>query len=127
MAKYVIDAWAWMEYLDGSELGKKASRIIEGEDVVTSPVTVTEVTSRVSRKGKDPEIAFNSIVSLSKVVQITPEFAKETGLRHSKIKKRIPNFSIGDAFVLQTAKSIGARILTGDPDFKGIKEAEMLD
>ena len=43
-----------------------------------------------------------------------------------QVKKKIPNFSLCDAFVLQTAKSNDARVLTGDPDFRGIKEALML-
>ncbi|HWP78409.1 MAG TPA: hypothetical protein VNL34_02005 [Candidatus Nitrosotenuis sp.] len=76
--------------------------------------------------GKDPSIAFDSIVSLSKVIVDDENFAKNVGLLHSSIKKRKPNFSRGDAFVLQTARSLNARVLTADPDFEGIKEADML-
>lgn len=42
------------------------------------------------------------------------------------LKKSKLNFSLGDAFVLQSAKSVHAKVLTGDLDFEGVKEAEML-
>lgn len=126
MSKQVIDSWAWMEYLDGSELGNKAKPSIEGGNALTNMVTVAEVVSKVNRMGKDPSIAFDAIISLSKIIIGDEDFAKNVGLLHSSIKKRKPNFSLGDAFVLQTARSSNARVLTGDPDFEGIKEADML-
>lgn len=36
------------------------------------------------------------------------------------------NFSLADAIVLNAARKLRARILTGDPDFKSIDEAVML-
>ena len=126
MARYVVDSWAWMEYLDGSEAGRMAKSKIEDREAFTSAITIAEVVSRVSRKGSDADMAFNSIVSLSKIVYVDEEFAKKVGLLHSSIKKRVTNFSLADAFVLQTAKNLDAKVLTGDPDFKGIKDAEML-
>ena len=63
---------------------------------------------------------------MSKIIIGSPEFAKEVGVLHAEVKKKIPNFSLGDAFVLQTAKSLNAKVLTGDPDFRSIKEALML-
>ncbi len=126
MSKYVIDAWAWMEYLDGSEAGNTAKANIEGGNSFTNIVTVAEVVSRVARREGDVDAAFNFIVSLSRIVTGDENFAKRAGLLHNQIKKSKHNFSFGDAFVLQTAKDLGAKVLTGDPDFDGIKEAEML-
>ena len=122
----MTDSWVRIEYLEGSDIGRKVKEIIENEDIFTSMVTVAEVTSKMSRMGKDVNAVFSSITSLSKIIVGGPEFAKEVGVLHSEVKKKIPNFSLGDAFVLQTAKSLDARVLTGDPDFRGIKEAVML-
>lgn len=126
MSKYVIDAWTWMEYLDGSEAGNAAKADIEGGNAFTNLVSVADVVSKVARKGGDVDAAFNFMVSLSRIITGDENFAKRAGLLHNQIKKSKPNFSFGDAFVLQTAKDLGAKVLTGDPDFKGIKEAEML-
>jgi PIN domain nuclease of toxin-antitoxin system len=124
--KYVVDSWAWIEYLDGSEIGKKVAMKLKAQEVFTNIVTIAEVISKVGRKQKDPDIAFRAMTSLSNIVAGDDEFAKRVGLLHSGVKKEVPNFSLGDAFTLYTAKSLSAKVLTGDPDFKGIKEAEML-
>lgn len=126
MSRYVIDSWAWIEYLVGSEPGRKAKDIIENEDILTSIVTVAEITSKMARAGKDVGSVFSSIASLSKIIVGNPEFAKGVGILHSQVKKKIPNFSLGDAFVLHTAKTLNAKVLTGDSDFKTIKGAVML-
>lgn len=115
-----------MEYLDGSELGSRAKPVIETGEAFTSIVSLAEVVSKVARERGESDIAFNSIVSLSKIISGDAVFAKNVGLLHADIKKTRPNFSLADAFVLQTAKSLNARVLTGDPDFKGIKEVELL-
>lgn len=126
MGRYVIDAWSWLEYLDGSEKGKAAAAKIEGGSAFTSIVTVAEVISAVARRGKNASAAYEFMASLSRVMAGNEIFAKEVGLLHSKMKQDRHNFGIADAFVLQTAKSLNAKVLTGDLDFEGLKEAEML-
>jgi predicted nucleic acid-binding protein len=37
-----------------------------------------------------------------------------------------PNFGLADSFVLQLARKVGAKVLTGDSDFKGLREAEYI-
>lgn len=124
--KYVLDSWAWIAYFDGTEPGKRVDHIILSAEAFTSAVTVAEVLSKAERQGKNTEKIFDFMVSLSKVIDVNPDIAKAVGLLHAQIKKSSPNFSLADAFTLQTAKHLGAKVLTGDPDFKGIKEAEML-
>ena len=48
----------------------------------------------------------------------------EAGLLHARVRKGSPNFSLGDAFVLQLARKPRGKVMTGDPDFRGIREAE---
>lgn len=124
--KYVIDAWAWLEYLNGSNLGLKVKELIKNGNVFTSAVTVAEVISKVERKGMDTSVAFNAITSLSKIIEIDEFFSREAGLLHADIKKSRPNFGLADSFVLQAAINLHAKVLTGDPDFKGLKITEML-
>ena len=50
MINYVIDAYAWIEYLIGSESGAKVHIILETEsrEIFTCAVTVAEVISKVA-------------------------------------------------------------------------------
>ena len=127
MSEYVVDSWAWIEYLKGSNRGLRIKEEIEKCSILlTNSISVAEVISKVKRNEMDVEIAWNAMVNLSKTVPCYEDFSKEAGLAHAEIKKKTPNFSLGDAFVLQTARKFAAKILTGDPDFAGIKEAEII-
>lgn len=127
MVSLLLDAWAWVEYLRGSEAGRRVKREIEvGSRILTNVVTVAEVISKFRREGLPVEAAWHAITSLSRTVPVKEADAREVGDIHATSKKANPNFSLADAFVLQTARKYGCRILTGDPDFKRIKEARML-
>ena len=125
MDKYVIDAFAWIEYLDGSEKGRKASETIENDanEIFTSSATVAEVVSKVIREGKEVQVALNQINNFSIVLNVTQALGVSAGQIHFDAKKKSKEFGMLDAFVAATAQSINAKILTGDKDFKHLKNA----
>ena len=126
--KFVFDTFAWIEYFNGSESGKKVSEIIESEenDIFSSIITTAEVSSILKRNEKDVELGYKTIIDLSKIYFINSELAKEAGILHAETKKKIKDFGLADTFVLLTARKLGAKIVTGDPHFKGIKEAILI-
>jgi len=123
--RYIIDSYAWIEYLEGSKLGEKIHQIISNEknEIFSINLTIAEIVSRVKRKKRDTETAYRAITANSKVAEITPKLAKQAGLFHSEIKKKIKDFGLADAIILTLAKELNAKIITGDPHFKGFKEA----
>lgn len=125
MTKFVVDAYAWIEYLDGSEKGKRFANFIENDsnESFTSSATVGEVISKILRKNNDIKIALNHINNFSLVVDVTQEISILAGQIHFEAKRKSKDFGMLDAFVAATARKIGAKILTGDNDFKGFKEA----
>ncbi len=125
MTKFVVDAYIWVEYLEGSERGIKAGEIIEDKsnELFTSSATVAEIISKFLRMDKDVNIAMDCMSSMSNVISITEEIAHLAGYIHFEAKKKSKEFGMLDAFVAATAKKIGAKILTGDKDFKHFKEA----
>jgi PIN domain nuclease of toxin-antitoxin system len=129
MVRYVLDSWAWIEHLRGSDAGAKVREAIldERNVILTSAVTVTEVISKFSREGLGTtEQVYSAMANSSRLVSLAPDDAKEAGVVHASTKKRRPNFSLGDAVVLHLARKEKARVLTGDPDFRGLDEAVML-
>lgn len=125
MTEYLIDAFAWIEYLEGSEQGEKVKQILQNHKCLTSAVTMAEVISRAKRTGKDTEIAFQAITLNSKVLQVNEEIAKKTGLIHAEKREKNKDFGLADAFILAHRKK-KQKILTGDPHFKGIEKIEFL-
>ena len=126
--KFVFDTFAWIEYFNGSESGRKVNGIIEsGEnDIFSSIITVAEVSSILKRKEKDTELGYKNMINLSRIFFLNTELAKEAGILHEDIRKKIKDFGLADAFVLLTARKLGAKIVTGDPHFKGFKEAILI-
>jgi predicted nucleic acid-binding protein len=51
--KYVIDAYAWIEYLIGSRADEKVKSVLEeeGNEIFTCAVTIAGVVSKTAREG----------------------------------------------------------------------------
>lgn len=128
MTRYVIDSYAWIEYLDGSVKGEKARGIIEGKnaEVFTSVITIAEVCAKARKMNSDPEEAFRRIVALSRVEPIDPLLAKDAGVFRQDMRKKIENFGLADAIILLTARALNAKVLSGDYHLKGFRETEFL-
>ncbi|MEK6853041.1 MAG: PIN domain-containing protein [Nanoarchaeota archaeon] len=127
MNRYVIDTYAWIEYLDGTGAGLKVRKILlEDSEVYTHLVSIAEVICRTKRSGKDVDVAYNSILRNSIIINGNEELSKEVGILHAEIKKKIKDFGLADAFVSATARKLNAKILTGDPHFKKFKEAILI-
>ena len=87
MTRFIIDAYAWIEYLEGSDKGRKVTKIIEGErnDVFTSSATLAEITSKFLRTNKDPKIALIAINNISSIM-IYPSIATDNIYIRSKLE-----------------------------------------
>ncbi len=126
--KYVVDAHAWISYLIGDKSGEFIAKIIEDtkNEIFTNIITLAKVISIIKRENKDYNESYKIILSLSKIYTGEIVFMKEVGLLHAETKREIREFGLADAFVLLTARKLNAKILTGDPHFKGFKEAILI-
>ncbi|MEE8168664.1 MAG: type II toxin-antitoxin system VapC family toxin [Candidatus Hydrothermarchaeales archaeon] len=120
----LIDSWAWIEYFRGSETGRKAGRIIEDEEeAVVSTINIAEVYRWVLRF-YDEDKAKEKVSAMKQrcfVINVTEEIA----IKSAKIKHET-KLGLGDAIILATANQGNARVLTGDPDFKGMEDVVYL-
>ena len=122
-----MDAYAWIEYLDGTVKGMKVKDILmQPNEIYTSSFTIAEVISKTKRQEKNIDIVYQALCINSKFIQITPEIAKEAGICHAEIHKKIRDFGLIDSLLLILARKLNAKILTGDKHFKGFKEAILI-
>ena len=128
MNKYIVDAWAWIEYFKGTDHGAKLNDLLEDPttDVYTCAITVAEIISKTARDGRDVEAAYDMLLSNSKIIKVDEQIAKQAGLFHSTMRQTIKDFGIADAFILAAADKLDAKIITGDPHFKGLKNTIMI-
>lgn len=120
--RYIIDTSAWIEYLSGSKGGEAVNEILkEGNEIYAISLIISEVVSKVKRKGANVDLAYDCIIKNSKIFEITPKISKKIGMLHAEARKKMPSFSLADASIVCSAEAIGARILTKDTHFKGFK------
>lgn len=119
---FIVDAYAWVEYLDGSPRGEKVRAIIEDERsrVYTCAVTIAEVVSKFIRRQKDTKVAYDAITSNSIIINIDQEISRLAGEKHAEVRKRVKDFGLADAYVLVCSNVQQATILTGDSHFTGM-------
>ena len=125
--RIVADAYAWAEYLDGTKRGESLKNLIEaGAEVYTSAVTLAEVVSKAARTERDHEKAYAVLRGNSTIVEADERLSYEAGILHAEMRRTVKDFGLSDAYVLATSRRLSARVLTGDPHFKGLKDAIML-
>ena len=127
----VVDTYAWIELLIGSQKGAKIKEILENAEKTYTPSTVLAETARkFLREGIDEKTItqwLEIITDASEVTQINSQTALEAAksqiMLTEKAKKSKQNTpSLFDAIVHATAKINQCKILTGDEHFKGLPE-----
>ncbi len=128
MSSYILDAYAWIEYLEGSIRGVKVRNVIENprNKTYTCAVTLAEVTSKFIRRNLDQKIAFDAIGSNSRIIPVEDKLSLLAGELHAQIRKSVKDFGLADAYVLACSKKYDAIIVTGDPHFRTIKDVMMV-
>ena len=128
MNKFIVDAWAWIEYFRGTAYGAKLNDILEDPttDVYTCAITIAEIISKTAREDRDIEAAYDIVVSNSQIIKLDEEISKQAGFLHYKMRQTSKDFGIADAFILAAANRFDAKIITGDPHFKGLKNTLMI-
>ena len=124
----MVDAYAWIEYLDGTARGARVRDFIEDPHNVsiTSSITLAEVVSKFARKGRDIKLALTAMEDNSTIQPADASLGRLAGEVHAEIKRKVRDFGLADAFVLATARSKLSKVLTGDPHFKSLPETVLI-
>lgn len=127
--RYVIDAYAWVEYFRASKHGEIARKYIEGEGSATPTIVVSEVSRYLQREvevgnetqeGRLKRLEFMRAVS--QIVDLNFEIAMRAGEVDVAMKSRIKGWGLADSIILCTARIVGGHVVTGDEHFKGLEE-----
>jgi len=118
--EYVIDSYAWVEYFLGSREGSIAKEYIENGECAISSVTIAELSEKYKRENKDFEKDFHFIIARTKIVELDTKIALLAGEINFENKKKIKNWGMADSIILATAKSLNAKVVTGDGHFRSL-------
>lgn len=122
---HVVDSWTWIEILSGGQLNAKAKRAIAGKALLTTTANIYEVRNYLKRNSpSDWEVKLRSVIAQCNAIL---PIDLQTAELASEIKISAKN-DIGavDCFSIAAAKLNGARLVTGDPHFKGFPGVEFI-
>ena len=134
--KIVIDTYAWIELLIGSEKGKKVKELIENaQEAYTPSIVLAETARKFLREGTDEKtisIWLEVITAASVITQIDSATAIEAARCYLELAKKAKvskqnNPSLFDAIVQATARIKQCQMLTGDEHFKNLPETIWID
>jgi predicted nucleic acid-binding protein len=121
----LIDSWAWVEFFVGSRTGETVKTYVMDEDqeIIISSINLAEI-YRIALDRFDEQTAEKrrrSMISRCYLIPVDEEIAiKGARFRHERA------WGLGDAIIYATAIREGAKVLTGDPHFKGLKDVIFL-
>jgi len=127
--RYIIDAYAWIEYFRASKSGEVAKKYIESEDSATPTIVVSEISRRLlretelgneTRAGRLKRLEF--IRATSQIVNLDFEIAAEAGEIDINMKKKVKGWGLADSIILCTARNAKGKVITGDEHFRGLEE-----
>ena len=117
----MIDSWTWIEYWRGGRGADEAAEHIEGgEEALVSTINLVEI-YYWGLRFYDKAFADERLQTVTERCQVIP-VETEIAVEAAKIKKDL-KLALADSIILATARREGAGVLTGDDDFKDLKDA----
>ena len=120
---YIIDTYAWIEYLNGTSKGEKLrSLFIEPNSrFVTLESTLSEVYSHCIRESMNFSKVYELIKSNSIILPILKEHWLDAANIKNEVRKTVKDFGLLDAILIARQRDLNGNIITGDTHFKNMK------
>jgi len=112
----VPDTWTWVEYWKGND---RVREYIEGPEVrITSMITIAELERFYGTDKDRMDKMVSAIRSRSLLVPVDLSVARAAG----RVRREMKEGGIADAIIYATALRNRAKVVTGDPHFRGMPE-----
>ncbi len=129
--KYVIDAYAWIEYFRATKAGAIVKKYVESEDSVTPTIVVAEISRKLQREieaGNESEEGrlkrLEFIRAASQIIDLDFETAVKAGETDVDLKRKVKGWGLADSIISCTARK--GKVITGDEHFRGLEDAVMI-
>lgn len=126
---FVIDTSVLIEVILKTDAGVKAHALLKNGVALTPSIVIAEFVVRFNRAGFAAEklaARLNLVKEFSRIVTLDEELAVAAGNIRHEMRKSGRKFGLSDAIILATARANGAKVITADEDFRGMREAILL-
>ncbi|MCI0503371.1 PIN domain-containing protein [Candidatus Micrarchaeota archaeon] len=123
----LFDTSVWVEYLAGTEAGKKARDILKQDGLVcTCPLTLAEISVWCHKNNKNPQLYIREVKALSKMLDLSEDILIASGRIYSEERKKNGKISLADSIIYACARFHDMELMTSDNDFRGLVGVKML-
>ncbi len=128
MNKLLLDSWALIEILGKGPNFSKVSQLMHGNQCFTTTLNLYEVYYHLKEENgvEKAEEAARIIAMNLTLLPIEARTAIDAANMREFIKKGRSGIGAIDILTYVTAQNIGAQLITGDSDFKGLKGVILL-
>ena len=120
---YIIDTYAWVEYINGSNKALVLKTLLgnAGNKVITMECCLAELAGFCLKKKVDFKRIFELVKTNSIILPVLTKDWVEAAKIRFELRKEIANFGLVDAILVSKQKELKAKIVSGDPHFKSLK------
>lgn len=122
----LLDTSAWVEYFQGSEKGKKVRNFLVEPEIYTSAMTLAEISRWFTENNISVDMGITQIKTNSIIIDVEERVLVESGRKYVALRKIKPKIGLIDAIIYVTAVQHNLTLITGDFDFKGLPDVEII-
>lgn len=119
----IIDTYIWVEYLSGSECGRKLSSLFEkeGYEFITPFCVLSELKTWAIKEKFDYEKILAVVRANSHLEPVEFEEWLDAADIKSEMRKSRPDFGLVDSLLVAKQRRYGCGIVSGDEHLRGLK------
>ena len=122
MTRYIVDAYAWIEYFRGSPKAQEFRKLLMNSEnnFITCDCTVAEIRLWAIRVNQDFNELFRVVQSNSSLSPITLHDWLNAAIARQKMRKTRERFGLIDALLLVKQREFKCRLISGDVHFNDL-------
>lgn len=127
---FLVDTYALMEWFiwENNNYKQYFEQIQQKKNSYVSEITLVELFHHIYHNENlvEAEIIYSSVVNYLNIAEMDEEIIKNAGIFRSKMLNNKKSLSYADCINYSIANKLKVRLLTGDEDFKGLKNVEFV-
>lgn len=129
MVDYILDSYAWIEYLIGSKKGEvlKKHFLNEENNFFTVECCLAEIKGWAIKSKLDFEKYYKIIKANSEILELNEEDWIKAAEEKAEQRKTEKDFGLIDAVILVKQKELNCKIVSGDKHFRQLKNVSFLE
>lgn len=126
---YIVDTYAWIEYLIGSSKGTFLKKLLDNinNKFITMECCIAELYGYCLKNNLNFNKIYNAVKSNSIILPIMIDNWINAAKTRFELRKKNPNFGLIDSILVAKQKEFKCKIVSGDYHFKNLPNVVYLN